>query len=377
MALFRRNVKSVAESGGTQVRGNVTLSEGTGITITQSSQDLQIATTGTASAPTAPSAAAGTATTTGTPGTPTLAVGSATQTSLTVTWTDVSNEQYYSLQRNTANSFPSQVSPAPIASPGQNSISYVSDGLSANTLYYYQLHGVNDRFNVALTWTDNSTNEDGFEIQRALASNYSDATTIYTSGPNVAAYTDTNLQITAANIYYRVRAINSAGSSSYSNATVAVTTPTRGSSSVTASGTTSAASGTQPLAFVLVNSITTASTSTTSSLGNSMASSYINFGSFNSGGAYGKVRLIGKFRQRLSGGTAQFQLEISGIAVTNMAFTNITSTTVSPNWESKIVGPQAYTLPTSGNAYVRLKGRNTTSGKYAEATDVTVYFEAA
>lgn len=46
MPLFRRNVTTFAESGGTLLSGDVTISEGSNITITQSGQDLSIAASG-------------------------------------------------------------------------------------------------------------------------------------------------------------------------------------------------------------------------------------------------------------------------------------------------------------------------------------------
>jgi hypothetical protein len=79
----------------------------------------------------------------------------------------------------------------------------------------------------ALAWTDNSTNEDGFRVERktGLGGTYAE---IGTSGANVAAYTDNALSANAT-YYYRVRAYNSDGNSGYTNE-LAVTTPTSGSS---------------------------------------------------------------------------------------------------------------------------------------------------
>lgn len=47
--IIRRGVKSLAKSGDTPLQENVTLSEGTGITLTQSGQDIEIASTGSGS----------------------------------------------------------------------------------------------------------------------------------------------------------------------------------------------------------------------------------------------------------------------------------------------------------------------------------------
>jgi regulation of enolase protein 1 (concanavalin A-like superfamily) len=66
---------------------------------------------------------------------------------------------------------------------------------------------------VNLSWTDNSTNETGFKIERSTdGTNF---TQIATVASNVTTYSDT--AATNVTTYYRVRATNSAGDSSYSN----------------------------------------------------------------------------------------------------------------------------------------------------------------
>src|SRR5207249_2652335 len=65
-----------------------------------------------------------------------------------------------------------------------------------------------------LTWTDNSNNETGFVIQRRRSG--SDWTTVGTAGPNTTAFADT--QVGAYIHYlYRVRAVNAAGASAWSD----------------------------------------------------------------------------------------------------------------------------------------------------------------
>lgn len=71
------------------------------------------------------------------------------------------------------------------------------------------------RNQIQLTWTDNSTNEKGFKIQRKTGTGvFAD---IVSLGANITTYNDTSL--TRSTIYtYRVNAFNEAGSSlSYSN----------------------------------------------------------------------------------------------------------------------------------------------------------------
>jgi len=75
---------------------------------------------------------------------------------------------------------------------------------------------------LTLTWTDNSTNEDGFRLERRLGSGTA-FTQIATVGANVTMYTDTGL-LNAMTYCYRVQAYNAAGSSPYSNEQCLTTT---------------------------------------------------------------------------------------------------------------------------------------------------------
>ena len=73
-----------------------------------------------------------------------------------------------------------------------------------------------------LTWTDNSTNEEGFKVEQSINNQFGPFTQITTTTPNAVSYDDTGL--TANQTYfYRVRAFNSAGNSGYSNTDYAIT----------------------------------------------------------------------------------------------------------------------------------------------------------
>ena len=61
-----------------------------------------------------------------------------------------------------------------------------------------------------LTWVDNSTNETGFTIQRALDGTFTTGITTFTVGPNVNTYTDTTLAKNTT-YFYRVFATNLVG----------------------------------------------------------------------------------------------------------------------------------------------------------------------
>ena len=74
---------------------------------------------------------------------------------------------------------------------------------------------------IDLVWADNSGNETGFKIERKTGAGgtYSE---IAATGPDVTAYADTGLSASTT-YYYRVRAYNAAGDSTYSNEANATT----------------------------------------------------------------------------------------------------------------------------------------------------------
>jgi serine protease len=82
---------------------------------------------------------------------------------------------------------------------------------------------------VDLAWADLSDNESGFEIERRRGSD--SWRPLVTVGANTTTYSDTSV-LRDETYSYRVRAVNSAGSSAYSNvATITVACRTRGNSS--------------------------------------------------------------------------------------------------------------------------------------------------
>ena len=73
---------------------------------------------------------------------------------------------------------------------------------------------------INLTWTDGSTNEDGFKIERSTdGTNFTEVATVAT---NVTTYSAGSLQA-ATQYYFRVRAYNSGGNSGYTNTANATT----------------------------------------------------------------------------------------------------------------------------------------------------------
>ena len=77
---------------------------------------------------------------------------------------------------------------------------------------------------ILVTWSDNSSNEDGFTIQRSTSSGsgFSNAATL---GAGEVLYTDTGLT-PSTQYYYRMRAFNDAGNSAYTSQASATTLST-------------------------------------------------------------------------------------------------------------------------------------------------------
>src|SRR2546428_8167829 len=74
-----------------------------------------------------------------------------------------------------------------------------------------------DAAQLSLSWTDMSSNEDGFSLERKTGTGGTYAQ-IATVGANVTSYTDTDPNLTGGTTYcYQVQAFNTAGGSPYSN----------------------------------------------------------------------------------------------------------------------------------------------------------------
>lgn len=172
--------------------------------------------------------------------------------SITLEWLDNGiNETGFNILCST-----SPDGPVVMTSALPGATAHILSGLSANTTYYFRIQIVNGAVNgdlsaqisgrtlnsnsvptfsssitatatptsVNLKWTDGSSNEDGFKIERST--NPTTTWTLLGTVPhNIATYTDTTA--TPDTKYtYRVAAFNSTGSSSYRSTTV--TTPALG-----------------------------------------------------------------------------------------------------------------------------------------------------
>lgn len=168
-------------------------------------------------------------------------------------WADNSdNETGFKIERCQT----SNCSFAQIATVGAGVITYSDPGLPPQTEYTYRVCAYNaggdsgysdsasattlaapvlptapsnlsaaviSRSEIDLLWTDNSTNESGFKIERCTGSSCTNFRQIATVGAGVNAYKNTGLSRNTT-YRYRVRAYNAGGNSAYSNI-VSATTP--------------------------------------------------------------------------------------------------------------------------------------------------------
>ena len=109
----------------------------------------------------------------------------------------------------------------------------------ADSLNFLSAQNVNS---IVLTWTDNSFDEDGFYIERAVGSGI--FSQIYSVGSDVQQYADYDVQQDVT-YRYRVKAYNSQGNSHYSNTVQITFVPSQsgGSSSTGSSVVVGAGSG--------------------------------------------------------------------------------------------------------------------------------------
>lgn len=175
-----------------------------------------------------------------------LIASTLSSSSISLSWTDnASNEQNYQVERSLNSSSGFSV----VATSGANSNTYTDTGLAASTTYYYRVQATSGSnssaysnttntttlagggtapnapsalamqsrtsSSITLVWTDNSSNEDNFELQRSLSAG-AGYSTIATLAANAIAYTDNGLSANTT-YYYRVRATNVNGASAYSN----------------------------------------------------------------------------------------------------------------------------------------------------------------
>ena len=176
-----------------------------------------------------------------------LTAGAVSPPQIDLAWTDNStNEDGFSVERCTGAGCGDFVQ---IGSVGPNVTAFSNPGLAANTTYRYRVRAFNAGGNsdysleaeattagplaapaapsnltaegvssrtIALNWQDNSTNEQGFKIERCQNQSCNNFSQVATVGANVTTFTDPN-RVRGKAYGYRVRAYNAAGNSAYSN----------------------------------------------------------------------------------------------------------------------------------------------------------------
>jgi Ca2+-binding RTX toxin-like protein len=171
-----------------------------------------------------------------------LAVAETSDSQLDLTWTDNSgNETFFEVQRSLDGNTWSTVATLP-----PNSTSHADTGLNSATRYYYRVGAGNSTSQspftstvnaitqglppsppenlsgtpqvggtqINLTWTDPSTNETSFTLQRST--NGTSWTTIATLGPNTTSYNSIGL-VPLTTYFFRISATNLRGTSAYSS----------------------------------------------------------------------------------------------------------------------------------------------------------------
>ncbi len=140
-----------------------------------------------------------------------------------------------------------------IAEIAANAAGFNDTGLAASTTYAYRVRAYNDGGNsdysnsagattlvtlpnapgslsasaasssqINLSWSDNSSNESGFRIERCQGSGCTNFAQVAQVGAGATVYSDTGLSASTSYIY-RVRAFNGGGDSAYSNISQATT----------------------------------------------------------------------------------------------------------------------------------------------------------
>ena len=184
-----------------------------------------------------------------------LSAAAVSSSRIDLTWTDnATNETGYQVERSTNGSTWSRV-----ASLAAGATRYENTGLVAGTKYYYRVRAVhasaasaysatatattlasatalpakpsNLRATVVspnqvdLTWEDNATNETGYRIEYYVRQ-VGRWARVADVGPGVTSYSDTAV-VGGRTYYYRVRAVNEAGVSPFSNIVRAITPVTK------------------------------------------------------------------------------------------------------------------------------------------------------
>jgi surface antigen/PKD repeat protein len=178
-----------------------------------------------------------------------LVATAVSESQIDLTWVDnAGNEDGFRIERSLSETSGF----TEIDTVGADVASYSDAGLSPGTHYYYRVYAVNtvgdsatyaagdattpslppatpsslvatavSASRIDLTWVDNASNEDGFELEHSLDGS-TGWTRIVTLGADITSYPSVGLS-GCSTYYYRVRAFNTVGDSPYSNVASATT----------------------------------------------------------------------------------------------------------------------------------------------------------
>jgi fibronectin type 3 domain-containing protein len=171
---------------------------------------------------------------------------------VTLSWNAVGGAASYKVYRCTASGAET------LLQSGVTGTTFTDTGVTNGTAYYYKVSAVNaagesplsaeasatpqvsapaaptnlsatavSSTQINLTWSDNSSNETGFVVERATDSGFTAGLTTANLGANATSYSATGLSA-GTTYWFRVRATNAAGASANSNVASATTSATGG-----------------------------------------------------------------------------------------------------------------------------------------------------
>ncbi len=188
----------------------------------------------------------------GLPAAPSGLTATATSTSqINLSWTNnATNQSGFQIDQATNSGFTQGLTTVTV---GANATTYNATGLTTGTTYYYRVRATNaigDSANsstasamtegtlpaapsglsataasssqINLSWTNNATNQSGFQIDQATSSDFTQNLTTVSVGANVTTYSATGLSANTT-YYYRVRAVNGIGDSANTSTASATT----------------------------------------------------------------------------------------------------------------------------------------------------------
>ncbi len=323
----------------------------------------------------------------------------ATTTSTTVinlTWTDnSSNETGFMVERSTS----SGTGFTQINLTAANVVAYSSTGLTPGVKYYFRVRSTNGTLNSAytseasattlliaptalaatavsttginLTWTDNSSNETGYQIERSLttATGFSVVTT--TAG-NTSSFSDTGLSA-GVRYFYKIKAVNATGSSSYTsevNATawlVAPTSPTATAVSTTAINLTWIDNATNEAGYTVEKSTTSGSGFA------SIGTTGPNAVNFSSSGLTAGVKYYYRVKAIGATGSSAYSAEVSATAMltapTSLTATAVSTSGVNLTWVDNSSNETGYQIERSLTTATGFSTINTTAANTNSFSD--------